>query len=343
MLTSGDLGSKHDAASKQASISVAMCTYNGERYLREQLESIAKQTLLPSELIVCDDQSADATAKIISDFAQSAPFPVKFIRNPQNLGSTKNFEKAISLCNGEFIALCDQDDIWQPEKLAHQSEKLMRERELGGVFSDAEIVDDRSQETGQRLWLEFYFTTRKQVKFRAGEETAVMLQGNVVTGATLMIRANLRALFLPIPESAVHDCWIAWMTVLCSKLDFIEAALVHYRVHNLQQIGTGNLGISERLPLWKRLKRARVDDAAKHLRAARELEALEQRLLKIDDPGVRAVLQSLRDKIGFLKERASPRRSSISRLYFILKNFYNYNRYDRDWKCWARDIASSLV
>src|SRR6266567_6944512 len=99
-------------------ISVAMCTYNGARFLREQLESIAAQSRLPDELVVCDDGSTDETVETIKAFVGRAPFAVRLEINSKNLGSTKNFEKAIGLCEGEIIALADQDDVWKPQKLA---------------------------------------------------------------------------------------------------------------------------------------------------------------------------------------------------------------------------------
>src|SRR5688572_14133745 len=97
--------------------SVAMCTYNGARYLKEQLDSFTVQTRLPDELIVCDDGSSDETCQIVSTFAASAPFTVRLEVNQQTLGSTQNFAKAIQLCRGDLIALCDQDDVWLPGKL----------------------------------------------------------------------------------------------------------------------------------------------------------------------------------------------------------------------------------
>ena len=93
-------------------LSVAMCTYNGSRHLSEQLESIGTQTRLPDELVICDDCSSDDTIRIIERFSASAPFAVRLEINTQNLGSTKNFEKAIRLCQGDLIALADQDDVW---------------------------------------------------------------------------------------------------------------------------------------------------------------------------------------------------------------------------------------
>src|SRR5664280_13480 len=99
-------------------ISIAMATYNGERFIREQLDSLARQTYLPCELIVSDDGSTDRTLEIVEDFAKSAPFSVRAYRNEQNLGYADNFLKAASLCDGEWIAFCDQDDVWFDNKLA---------------------------------------------------------------------------------------------------------------------------------------------------------------------------------------------------------------------------------
>ncbi|MGA8529432.1 MAG: glycosyltransferase, partial [Acidobacteriaceae bacterium] len=99
-------------------ISVAMATYNGEKYIREQLDSIARQSLLPYELVVTDDGSTDGTLEMVEDFARSAPFPVKIHRNDVRLGFADNFFKAASLCEGELIAFSDQDDVWLEDKLS---------------------------------------------------------------------------------------------------------------------------------------------------------------------------------------------------------------------------------
>src|SRR5260370_27009832 len=106
-----------DESMTEPSISVAMCTFNGARFLPEQLQSIALQTLQPSELVICDDGSTDGTVGILQSFALSARFPVRIFCNQETLGPARNFEKAIGLCDGEIISLCDQDDVWRPEKL----------------------------------------------------------------------------------------------------------------------------------------------------------------------------------------------------------------------------------
>src|SRR5690349_20095217 len=126
-------------------ISVAMCTYNGARFLPEQLESIAAQTRLPGELVVCDDRSTDESAEIVRDFARRSPFSVRLEINQENLGSTKNFEKAIGLCQGEIIALADQDDVWHGQKLSCLAGVLENDDRIGAVFSDAELIEENSR------------------------------------------------------------------------------------------------------------------------------------------------------------------------------------------------------
>src|ERR1700722_5203140 len=115
-------------------ISVTMCTYNGGQYLEEQLESIAMQSRMPAELVVCDDQSTDDTLSIVKRFEANAPFAVNVVRNNQRLASTRNFDQAIGLARGELIALCGQDDRWVATKLERLSDVLSENPFLGGVF-----------------------------------------------------------------------------------------------------------------------------------------------------------------------------------------------------------------
>src|SRR4030095_10826576 len=134
-----------------ATFSVAMCTYNGARYVGEQLDSIASQTRPPDELVVCDDRSSDETVQIVEQFAASAKFPVSLEVNSQNLGSTKNFEKAIEICEGDLIALADQDDVWVPSKLEIIEREFDAVPASGLVFTDAEVVDKNLRPLGVRL------------------------------------------------------------------------------------------------------------------------------------------------------------------------------------------------
>src|ERR1700751_2230018 len=102
---------------RKLTISVALCAYNSSRYGEEQLESIASQSRLPDEVVICDDDSVDDTPSILERFRKEAPFDVRIHRNETNLGVTRNFEKAIALCSGDIIALSDCDDVWRGDKL----------------------------------------------------------------------------------------------------------------------------------------------------------------------------------------------------------------------------------
>ena len=123
--------------SQHLSISIALCTYNGERFLRKQLDSYIQQTRLPDELVICDDGSKDRTLEILEEFAAKAPFSVRIYQNVQNLGWSKNFEKAINLCTGDLIALSDQDDEWLSHKLAKIEGFFVRGANTGYVLHNS--------------------------------------------------------------------------------------------------------------------------------------------------------------------------------------------------------------
>jgi len=221
------------------SISVAMCTYNGSRYLSAQLDSISTQTRLPDELVICDDASSDDTVLIIEQFAASVPFRVRLNVNAQNLGSTKNFEKAIRLCEGSLIALADQDDVWLPQKLETIEAQFQRAPTVGLVFSDADLVDEDLRPLGSRLWTSIGFNeaVRRQLLTQGGLE--LLLPGWTVTGATMAFRSHFRTFALPIPQdlAMIHDGWIALVVAAVAELSFIEQPLIKYRQHERQQIG----------------------------------------------------------------------------------------------------------
>src|SRR5207248_1903508 len=122
-------------------ISVAMCTFNGARFLDAQLESLAAQSRPPDELVVCDDCSSDNSREIITSFALRSAFDVRLVVNDKNLGTTKNFEKAIQLCQGPIIALADQDDVWYAHKLDRIERAFLASPSVVAVFSDADIID----------------------------------------------------------------------------------------------------------------------------------------------------------------------------------------------------------
>jgi len=225
-----------------------MCTYNGEKYLQAQLDSIASQTRLPDELIICDDNSSDRTINIINDFAASTPFPVTLHINGRNIGSTKNFEHAIGFCNSDITVLSDQDDVWHSDKLELVEKTfLMFEKNAGGVFTNGNVVDDNLSPLGYTLWDTHGFTKKYKSDFMAGKAFETLLNRNIITGATFAFQTKLRDLFMPIPDNWVHDEWIAILISMQSRIIFLDRCLIEYRQHDKQQIGSAKNNLFTRI------------------------------------------------------------------------------------------------
>lgn len=220
-------------------ISIALCTYNGAKYLFDQLKSIEAQTRKPDELVVCDDKSSDATLDILYSFKGKCKFPVRIYENESNLGSTKNFEKAIRLCSGDIVVLSDQDDVWKNDKIEKIVTVFKEHPDIGYVFSDADIVDEHLSSLGRGLWesvgfqgiIQKQFTGKNQVKF-------LIEKRNFVTGATLAFLKSFRDIVLPISERWIHDAWIALTLSSFGVYGFpLSERLILYRQHSRQQIG----------------------------------------------------------------------------------------------------------
>lgn len=218
-------------------ISVAMCTYNGSRYLTAQLSSLLRQLRPPDEVVICDDGSTDNTAALLLEFSQTAPFPVKLFRNERNLGYSRNFAQAISCCTGDIVALSDQDDIWYPQKLRRIVELFAADPRVGGVFSDGDLIGTDSQPLPGSLWGSFNFQRRDLPRMHGEVAVRVLLRRNVVTGMAFAFRREWSRGLQQMPEHWPHDFWLAFMIAAKGVLKPCPERLVAYRVHAAQQIG----------------------------------------------------------------------------------------------------------
>lgn len=181
-------------------ISVALATYNGSRYLREQLDSLAQQTLLPSELVVSDDGSTDDTLQILREFAQSAPFPVRILEKQGNLGFADNFLFCASQCQEDLIAFCDQDDVWMPEKLKTAYERMMVDDSILSIHT-LEIVDCNLNKNG--LWTQGIVKDEIAEKmtyfpYRGGWGNSMLFKSNLVKEISFNIRPKTTGRRTPI-------------------------------------------------------------------------------------------------------------------------------------------------
>jgi glycosyltransferase involved in cell wall biosynthesis len=326
-------------------ISVALCTFNGERFLPRQLASMQQQTRLPDELVVSDDGSTDQTLAIVRSFASAVSFPVKVFTNQRNLGSTKNFEQAIQLCSGDLIALSDQDDIWLPNRIARSEQELDKHPEAGLVFSDGEIVDDQEQPLGSRMWPSAQFSQARCEELLAGQYD-LLFKYRFVTGATVMFRSHLRAVCLPLPPDWIHDEWLAAMIPAFAELRPIDEPLIFYRRHASQQVGLylapdPPSGIKDP---WNALAAGESSDRywsklAKDMRFAQAIcDRLSQASL---DRRGESVLAHYRAWLAFASFRASLPRPRVLRLVPVFRRYEWYTKHASGLRSAVKDLIRS--
>jgi glycosyltransferase involved in cell wall biosynthesis len=214
-----------------------MATYNGARFLQEQLDSLARQRCRPSGLVVCDDGSTDATIDILRSFESVAPFPTRVIQNDERLGYKRNFMKAASLCSGPIIAFCDQDDIWNGEKLCALTGAFRDEHSLL-ISHDFSIISD----SAQQIFPSYY-------ERLAGSGFSRALS---IKGCTMAFRRELvECLGWPDPQSGwSHDAWVALTATAFGRRSYISQPLIEHRIHGNN--ASGSLIGGSRITPWIR-------------------------------------------------------------------------------------------
>lgn len=199
-------------------ISIVLCTYNGEKFLEQQINSVLQQTYSNLEIIISDDASTDSTRSILEKY--STDKRVKLFFQKVNIGYIKNFEFALAQAQGEFISFCDQDDVWMPHKI----EKLFAS--INGytlVYSDSKLIDEND------LYLNKNLSDMRRMY--TGTDGKVFLLGNIVSGHTMMIKKELLSRALPVPEDFFHDEWLAINATAMNGILYVNEPLTLYRQH----------------------------------------------------------------------------------------------------------------
>ena len=322
-----------------------MCTYNGAEFLAAQLQSIITQSRSPDEIIICDDRSTDDTQSLLEQFATESPIPINLHINDRNLGTVKNFERAITLCTGDVIALSDQDDVWRNDKLQLFENVLNKSPSAGIIFSDAEIVDEHLNPLHRRMWDEVGFDAPRRKLVRTGRALEVLIHGWTVTGATMAFRSRFVKLSLPIPDeiAMIHDGWIALTIAAVADVVVVDEPLIQYRQHAQQQIGAPSR--KETDPELRGMQaietafRRRNSSADLH----KILETLEARLLSQgSDFETRKALSFATDYASHLNVRANLPQRRLNRVPSILRELLSkrYHEYANGFKSAAKDLVS---
>ncbi|HNU97027.1 MAG TPA: glycosyltransferase family 2 protein [Candidatus Portnoybacteria bacterium] len=218
--------------------SIILTAYNGEKYIREQIESILAQTSKDWELIICEDHSSDSTLKIAEEYADKYD-NISIIKNEKNLGLTENFAKGLICANGEFIAVCDVDDYWLPEKIELQLKILKEHKDIGLVYHDVYITDENlriQKKSSLRKILRGNIFSLHRVNVNK-DNLESLIRTNHITAPTIMFRASLKEKILPIPKNSLQDMWIGLIAAAFSKIYFIDKQLIKYRQHGDNMVG----------------------------------------------------------------------------------------------------------
>lgn len=309
-------------------VSLALCTFNSSKFLQEQLDSFLRQTHLPDELVVCDNHSEDNTIALLKKFQETAPFPVRIFENGKNLGFNKNFEKAISLCEGDIIFPSDSDDIWLEEKI----QKMLlpfADPQVALVLSDEFLADAQAKNSGDTFWQSNGFHQEEKELFLSESGTELLLHKTITTGHSLALRASLREKIMPIPATYMYDAWIIWLAKLFAKVALVEEPLVLYRRHESQSVGVLSSGKWQKLS--QRFQRMRSQARERSAAIAKESELLLEQIKKLNPDFVPAEQTSqIQKRAQFFHEKSRLPSGRIARIPFIAKCLFGgqYNRYE---------------
>ncbi|HEV2620943.1 MAG TPA: glycosyltransferase [Frateuria sp.] len=303
-------------------ISVALSAYNGERFLRAQLDSILAQRDVQLEIIAVDDGSRDASVALLQDYARRDE-RVRVHPNPANLGPTRSFERAMSLCRGEFIAPSDQDDLWAPNKLATL---LAAIGQADLAYCDSAYIDPEGQPSGRRI--------SDDTQMLAGCEPLRFAFANSVSGHALLVRRDLFESARPLPPELFYDWVLAMFAAARGGVVYVHRPLVQFRRHTQAYSSLGREGvarkpdryrgwITDRVALLRALAGSRFDAAGRARRMSEALElaidkrshapllrAIWRERMALAEPGRPAWQTAVRLQMRMLRKLARARREA---------------------------------
>lgn len=220
-------------------VDILLATYNGEKYVAEQIESILNQSYKNIRLIISDDCSKDSTTEILEKFRKLDERVIVHIQK-ENLGVVKNIEFLLNQVESPLYMLADQDDYWLPEKVK-MSVKTLQEKDADLVFGDLEVVD-KDLNTIYPSFGDFMLLNKKIAKYIDSYKVNYLY--NCVTGCTVISKKEFIKYILPLPTNSkflIHDHWIGLMAGINGKLAYMPEKYIKYRQHGDNQVGTNKL------------------------------------------------------------------------------------------------------
>ena len=317
-------------------ISVAMAAFEGTRFIAQQLESILGQSLIPDEIIICDDSRNDKTYKAIENIIEQHSKMIKYCRNETQLGVSKNFEKAISLTNGDIIFLADQDDVWRQDKIAHLASLINASPNCGGAFCNSELVNEDLKPLDITHWDLRGFQTKEILSCPLGGMLEFFLKRVPAAGHNMAFKSKLKDLILPLPDlKECHDTWIGLVIAATNRWAFSSDTLTQFRQHNnnVSQAGRSS-------QLKAALESIKNDTSNWNMALYNEL------IKRLSESASPKVLELLKDRRDHSAIRSKMNCNIFKRLPLVFKEIKNkrYFKYGRGWKNVIQDLVlRSLV
>jgi glycosyltransferase involved in cell wall biosynthesis len=321
-------------------VSVALCTCNGADYVEEQVRSILAQSRPVLELVVRDDASDDDTVQRLeavytAHVTASGQAPaLRVTRNPQRLGVARNFEAALLECRGDLVALSDQDDRWDPQRLASLVPRFIDDPALLLLHGDARLIGGDDSDLGSTLFHALGMTKSELQRISQGQGWQVLLDRNLVTGATVLLRRTLLEHALPIPPHWIHDEWLGMVAALRGGLQVEPRPLLAYRQHGRNQIGARRARLDD---LILRALSRRGEWHAVRLGRANELA---ERAIGLADQIPPQALGAVAEKLLHQQARAALPGRRLARLRPVWREWRTgrYAHYGRGWQGVLRDL-----
>ncbi|MBR2364155.1 MAG: glycosyltransferase [Lentisphaeria bacterium] len=220
---------------EKKSISIVIAAYCGEKYIVRQLESLFRQTVLPDEIIICDDSPDDALATLVKKTSQNAPCNIKYFKNEKQLGPTQNFAEGLRLASGDILFLCDQDDVWKENKVERLLAELEKHEECEVVFCNSLMVDFQLQPLGYGTADTVNFTLQKAEDLNNGKGLMHLLKTPMLYGHNIAFRRSFLKYLLPIPQLDSHDLFIAELCAGRGKIRCVYENLTFHCRHGANQ------------------------------------------------------------------------------------------------------------
>lgn len=298
-------------------VSVALCTHNGARFIEAQLRSILDQTVLPFEIVLSDDASTDGTVELAETVVAQAggPTRLRVLRNDPPLGVARNFQAAALATSGDLIALSDQDDVWHPRRLERLLARFAANDQLVLLHGDARLVNAEGIPLGMTVFEAIEATDWELQSIAHASAFDVFVRRTMAVGATMLFRRALLERAVPFGVGWVHDEWLAIMAASIGggSVDVELEPLLDYRQHGANQIGVRKLSFRGKIG---RLLEGRRERNERMLAAA---ATLVERIDELDvPPHVEALARS---KLAHEQARSALPRSQALRLVPVLREW----------------------